>query len=764
MMEATSGQESRRASRREQCTPKPRSKGGDVRLPVVDASTGIRVSRSGKWRAFSLVTLHALMVAHVLHWLWAGQTITPIEPSESMDTIREGRINAGFIFFALAILATLVLGRWVCGWGCHLVAYQDLTLWVLKKFKARPKPFRSRLLVFVPLIAAFYMFAWPAVARWWYGIPAPELTLHATTTGFWNTFPGLGVAMLTVVVCGIAIIHFLGPKGFCTYACPYGAIFGAVDKLALGRIRVTDACNQCGHCTATCTSNVDVAREVNTYGMVVDPGCMKTLDCVSVCPNDALYFGFGMPAIGAKSKSSKSPRRFDLSWPGEIAAVFIFYVAFLAFRGLYGKIPFLLSLGIAGVVTFVIVKAASLLSSPDVLLQKKRLKLNGRLRPAGIAFATFGVLVLAFTAHSGWWRYHLARAESLSESLPVEYLGWQYDAQFPGSLNDGQRRELRESIKHYASCNNMGLFHTPELDAQRAWLLAVDGRMADATALARGFLTRHPDDVLGWLRLANFETRQSLDADATKSIKHALALEEPVRLKLRSKVPNAAVPVSALAWTEWGILLAHQGKQEESLAALDAAVQFDPGSSLVWMMLGVMQKQFGRTDAARESLIRSVELAPHNRQAVTELERLAFEPQDFARALIEYDAAISAQNNTIVFHHNRGCALAELGRFADSAAAFRKAVDAHPESPQLRAKLGAMLLSSGDFNGAIREYEFVAHRLNSDAEALMKLAILYEQVGRIADAVSTYRRAAQYGSAEQKKIIEAAIARLGGGQ
>ena len=92
-------------------------------------------------------------------------------------------------------------------------------------------------------------------------------------------------------------VYFLGQKGFCTYACPYGGFFGLADKLSPGKIRVTDACNQCGHCTATCTSNVLVHAEVKQYGMVVDPGCMKCMDCISVCPNDALYFGFGKPTL-----------------------------------------------------------------------------------------------------------------------------------------------------------------------------------------------------------------------------------------------------------------------------------------------------------------------------------------------------------------------------------------------------------------------------------------------------------------------------------
>ena len=32
------------------------------------------------------------------------------------NTLQQGTINAGFIFFVLAILATLIFGRFVCGW------------------------------------------------------------------------------------------------------------------------------------------------------------------------------------------------------------------------------------------------------------------------------------------------------------------------------------------------------------------------------------------------------------------------------------------------------------------------------------------------------------------------------------------------------------------------------------------------------------------------------------------------------------------------
>src|SRR6185295_7343314 len=242
------------------CTSREVKKGRSIALPVVQNASvdesGIRKSKTSRWRAAALITLNLLMIAHLIQWWIAGTTISPIEPSETMYTLQRGAVNAGLIFFSLAILATLVFGRFVCGWGCHIVALQDFCAWLLKKIGLTPKPFRSRLLVYVPLFAALYMFVLPTVLRA-FTKPVeepliPAFTNHLVTNNFWETFPTVAVAIPFLFICGFMTVYFLGSKGFCTYACPYGGFFSLADKVAPGKIRVTDACNQCGHCTATC--------------------------------------------------------------------------------------------------------------------------------------------------------------------------------------------------------------------------------------------------------------------------------------------------------------------------------------------------------------------------------------------------------------------------------------------------------------------------------------------------------------------------------
>jgi ferredoxin len=196
------------------------------------------------------------------------------------------------------------------------------------------------------------MFVWPTLVRWIAGSPNgpfPGFSSHFVTADFWRTFAGPLFASLTFVTCGFAAVYTLGAKGFCTYGCPYGAVFGAVDRFAAGRILVNDACEQCGHCTATCTSNVLVHDEVRRFGMVVDPGCMKCMDCISVCPQERAALRLSRsPRPGLRPREA-GPRIYDLSLAEEVFVLAVCALATVAFRGLYDGPPLLMAVALGGI-------------------------------------------------------------------------------------------------------------------------------------------------------------------------------------------------------------------------------------------------------------------------------------------------------------------------------------------------------------------------------------------------------------------------------
>jgi len=78
------------------CENRELSKPGLPRRPVRKASpipdvgfrkfkpirvTGVRKSKTSRWRALALACVNLFMVAHVIQWWIAGKTISPIEPS-----------------------------------------------------------------------------------------------------------------------------------------------------------------------------------------------------------------------------------------------------------------------------------------------------------------------------------------------------------------------------------------------------------------------------------------------------------------------------------------------------------------------------------------------------------------------------------------------------------------------------------------------------------------------------------------------------------
>jgi tetratricopeptide (TPR) repeat protein/ferredoxin len=585
--------------------------------------TGIRKSKTGRWRAAALITLNLFMIAHIIQWRIMGKTVSPIEPSETMQTLQGGFVNAGFIFFSLAILATLIFGRFVCGWGCHILALQDLCGWFLKKIGLHPKPFRSRLLVYIPLIAALYMFVWPTAYRLFHNPEhaplIPKFTNHLVTSNFWQTFPPVAVAIPFLFVCGFMTVYFLGQKGFCTYACPYGGFFGLADKFSPGKIRVTPACNQCGHCTATCTSNVLVHAEVKQYGMVVDPGCMKCMDCVSVCPNDALYFGFGKPTI-LVPKSDAIRKSYSLTWPEEIISALVFLGSFLAVRGVYALIPFLMALGWAAVTTFLTLKTWRLFRARELSFYRFNLKSSGRIKKAGWAFAAFACAWIGLNAHSGWVRYHEFRGNVAFQKIQVPDELALAQANPARWLRPADRENIVEGKKHYDAASRRGLFVNSEALPKLAWFEYLLGNAEQSVQLlsqvavyqkgqSKALSLYYRGAILN--RMGRYEeARASLDEALAERADLILARQEKGESLWQLGHRDEAVSV----WTDAVqrnarlVLVNNElagakrasGKLEEAAAHEEQADQFTPNDSSYHWMLGRRLQDLGMTELAEK--------------------------------------------------------------------------------------------------------------------------------------------------------------------
>jgi len=542
---------------REALVTSPRPAADDPEAPLA------RRSPYARWRTATLVLVYVLMAAHIVHWQLAGKTLAPLELHEVMYTAELGIVTAGFLFMALAIVATAVFGRFFCGWGCHLLALQDLSAWLLRKLGVARKPIRARLIAWAPLVVMFYMFVWPQLERITAGQDHPgfrfaddsERIASFTTTNFWRNLPDPWISGLTFLVCGGLAIYVLGSRGFCTYACPYGVVFGFVDRLAIGKVRVDAAlCRQCGTCTKVCTSGIAVHDQLRVHGAVVDPRCLKDLDCVGACPHDALAYGFGKPSLllrAAAGERAVRPR-YEFTLGEELVMAAVFLATVFVFRGLYDTVPFLLSVGLGALGAFAVVVLGRLLRPGDVTLGKRVLRSGGRWRAEGLGVGIGTVLFLLLSAHSGVvqfarWRGHAAHVEA--NALPAVVRG----------------PAVARALGWLTTVDTWSLFASAAAKAELAWVKALAGDGHGAATLLGEAVALAPGDAGHRYYYAGFLARQGDRAAAIVQLREAARLD----------------PARAIVHTRLGQLLRDSGDEEGARAELELSARLDPAAAAV---------------------------------------------------------------------------------------------------------------------------------------------------------------------------------------
>jgi Flp pilus assembly protein TadD/NAD-dependent dihydropyrimidine dehydrogenase PreA subunit len=460
------------------------------------------------------------------------------------------------------------------------------------------------------------------------------------------------MAIPFLLVCGFLTVYLLGAKGYCTYACPYGGFFAPLDELSPLRIRVSDACTQCGHCTAVCTSNVRVHEEVRDFRMVVDQGCMKCLDCVSACPEQALKVGFGTPAFLAKPVAGAKPaeRRYDLSWNEELALAAVAVATFFAMRGAIG-VPLLFASGIAACATYGAWLLAQTVRVADVRLHRIQLKRAGRVTGAGAAVATISSVCLAGLAYIGVLNASIAAGEFYESRVvlpPEAVVGGNGVA--PDSLV-GRDAARARALYRFAlpSPEGYGLAGPwrATLEARVAWLSTILGDAAEGERLLRAAAER----------------------DGMNEVLAALIMRT---MRAGGRSPEAL----AFGRAQWDANPSWEGLREELVTALVAD---------------------GQRDAAIAVARRAHEAAPDDLTAMRRLSLLLVEGEagpEVAEGLALVDRTLAIAPGNPYAMRARAMALRKLDRAAEAEEELRRAMELVPDEAVFVQELAELLMAT----------------------------------------------------------------------
>ncbi len=243
--------------------------------------------------------------------------ITTVLSSRSLDHIP--------YLAVVIIIATVLLGRFFCGWLCPLGTLNNLAGSLRRwRFNTAPRNWhrlKYYILIFLLtsslfslqlvgvldplslLIRSFSLSVYPLISYatgamfdTFYGLNVPVLVsvteaiygfLKKVILPFQQPFflQSVFVALLFFLILGLNLVE---RRFWCKYLCPLGALLGLLSRYAVLKRTVSEGCDSCGACGALCQGNA-VPDEKKGWK---NTECVLCMNCDDVCPKNAVRFGF----------------------------------------------------------------------------------------------------------------------------------------------------------------------------------------------------------------------------------------------------------------------------------------------------------------------------------------------------------------------------------------------------------------------------------------------------------------------------------------
>ncbi|MFX0051152.1 MAG: 4Fe-4S binding protein [Candidatus Hermodarchaeota archaeon] len=261
--------------------------------------------------------------------------VLPVVMPRTFFTTSEGAFDLLQRMLTMALLPLIplasffligaIFGRLFCAWGCPFGLAQDLigfiTSW-MRKFEPTQETNQNMrqigdfITVVVVLVSAFIgigvglgegasMRASFGLFRYQpWTLLSPATFLFVMIPGLfywggienlynWDKFVHIDILFwvrLVIFIFALILVIYV-PKGWCRWFCPVGIIMGHIGKNSfVGIGRNISKCTHCGLCEDVCPMGVKVLA--HPPEKVRSLHCTNCLDCVAICPEDAMEIRF----------------------------------------------------------------------------------------------------------------------------------------------------------------------------------------------------------------------------------------------------------------------------------------------------------------------------------------------------------------------------------------------------------------------------------------------------------------------------------------
>jgi len=195
------------------------------------------------------------------------------------------------------VLVTVVLGKVFCSWICPANLLFEISGKLRKLLRLAELPPAevefSRANKYVLLAVGLLVAAIVGLPMFALAYPPAAMSrlIHAWIFG--TSLTGVLILLGIIALVEVAI----SPRWWCRAMCPGGALYGLIGWPRLLRVKLDrDRCTQCRKCVAVCEPGLDPVRE--SYGIE----CDNCGECVRHCPDRALRYAIGLPAVVRRDK------------------------------------------------------------------------------------------------------------------------------------------------------------------------------------------------------------------------------------------------------------------------------------------------------------------------------------------------------------------------------------------------------------------------------------------------------------------------------